>query len=425
MIKEFLRQKIKEDSFLRLSYSWGKSFLANVFFKNYSKDLVVIGVTGTDGKTSTTYFIAQILEQLGQKVALASTEFLWIDQDKQENKTKRTTLSPFFLRKFLKKAKQKNCKYVVLEVSSHALSQGRIWGIEFDKVLLTNLSQEHTNYHKTYLEYAKTKAKLLKYLKKSKKLNKNIFVYNQIDFKKEFLKVAPSLTKTYALKDKTADLSVLDYKNQEKGYFFSFKDENFFTNLQGDYNLENLLGSILIINSLGFSLKDLKKPIENLKLVPGRLEEIKNNQGFRVFVDFALTPRALENLLKYGQKITKNQVWIVFGATGANHDKKKRPLMGQVVSQYADKIVLTEDENYGEDNQKIMADVSEGIKEKSKLIKINDRKEAIFYALNNAKTGDIVFVTGMGNFTTRNLNLKEVPWSDREIIQSFFNQKNK
>ncbi|MBT4937158.1 hypothetical protein HON22_04530, partial [Candidatus Peregrinibacteria bacterium] len=194
----FLRKIIPEDSPIRKSYSWSKAIAAKILYSNPSKNLKVIGITGTDGKTSTTHFTAELLELLGLKVAMSSTEEIWMAGERRNNTTKRTTLSPFIVQKFLQEAKEKQCDVVVLEVSSHAITQGRILGIEFDGAAVSNISQEHCNYHGSLENYAKTKAELFRKVKDSKKENKILIANKNMQFHELFTNIAPEITKGFS-----------------------------------------------------------------------------------------------------------------------------------------------------------------------------------------------------------------------------------
>jgi UDP-N-acetylmuramoyl-L-alanyl-D-glutamate--2,6-diaminopimelate ligase len=422
-----LRKIIPEDSKLRLFYSWSKAVLAKALYFNPSKDLFILGVTGTDGKTSTVHFTAQLLELLGKKVAMASTEEIWIAGEKKENKTKRTTLSPLYIQKFLKEAKEKECEVVVLEVSSHALVQGRVFGIDFNAGIVTNISQEHCNYHKSLREYALSKLKLFELVEKSPKSEKLLLVNKNMQFYDFFANINSNLTKTYALNTPEADYSAEELLSFEDKSCFKIAenaDLEFNLNVAGTYNVENILAAMALARFLGFSLTEIHAKLPKVRSVSGRLEPVEVKAPYKVFVDFALTPGAFKKLLDYGRKITKNKLWIVFGCTGADHDQIKRPQMGETAEKLADFLVLTEDETYGEDNQKIVDDIKRGFSPEMKHYKvIHDRKEAIFYALKNAEEGDTIFITGMGNFTSRNNGKEEIPWSDRDTVKSYFLKK--
>lgn len=428
-----LRKYIPENSWLRKSYSWTKAFLANVLYQNPSKHLIVIGITGTDGKTSTTHFTAELLELLDIKVAMASTEEIWIGKNKKNNTTKRTTLSPFFIQKFLKKAYKNSCKAVILEISSHALSQGRVKGVDFNIAAVTNISQEHGNYHGQLEEYAKIKSKLFQYVAQTKKQKSLLIVNQNMQFYNIFSQIKPSITQSFSLlhnKDSSkqkADIlaKVLKISNAQNIFSLQYqsqKVQNIPLNIPGSYNIENALIAIHIALFFNISLHNILEQIPQLHSIAGRLQKIPNLPfPFQVYIDFAVTPGALEKVLLSLKESNTGKVFIVFGATGKNHDHTKRPLMGQVTTTHADFVVLTEDETYGEDNEQIMKEVASGFdKKKKNSIIIADREKAIHYALAKAKKNDIIVISGMGNFNTRNNGEKEIPWSDTECVYKFF-----
>lgn len=423
---KYLRSLIPETSFLRLMYSWSKAVCAKIKYGNPSESMIVIGVTGTDGKTSTTHFTAQLLEKLGMRVAMSSTEEIWIAGEKQVNETKRTTLSPFVLQQFLLEAKQKHCQVAIIEVSSHALIQGRVFGVDFSGAIVTNISQEHGNYHKTLEEYARVKSKLFRLVKKSPKQNKILVLNKHMDFYDMFARIDPNITRTYALADEDTSITASHIAESDHGSIFSLSEDgdtcSTMLNIPGKHNIENILASALVAEFLGFSMKRIAEQMPYIQPVAGRLEEIPNDHGFKVYIDFAITPGALEKLLIFAKTTTKGNVTIVFGCTGANHDHEKRPMMGKVASELADFVVLTEDETYGEDNEKIMNEIERGFRMNFLAYKkIGDRSEAIRFALENAKKDDTVIITGMGNFNSRFNGKEEIPWSDRECVKQWIN----
>ena len=421
----FFKKMIPENSFIRKIYSWGKALIASIIYGNPSKHLYVIGITGTDGKTTTSHFTAELMQNLGIKVALLSTEEIWINTDKQKNLTKRTTLSPFFIQKFLRKVQNKDCELVILEISSHALAQGRIFGIEFDGAIVTNISQEHGDYHKSLEEYASVKSRLFKLVKKSPKQKKILILNRDMDFYDLFAKIAPNISKTFALENSQTDITATELRgNSQETHFLLEETEQkipCILYLPGTYNVENILAATLIARYFDFSVTEIANKISLINKVRGRLEEVKVPANFKVFVDFAVTPGALQKLLYYAQSLAEAHIILVFGCTGGNHDKEKRPMMGDVAAKIADYVVLTEDETYGEDNEKIMEEIEAGFPDNFIAYKkINKREEAIYFALKNAKSGDIVLVAGMGAFNSRNMGAEE-EWSDIKVIQSFFN----
>ncbi len=427
---KILRKIIPENSPIRLFYSWSKSYLAKTIYWNPSKNICVIGITGTDGKTTTCHFTAELLEKLGMKVVMSSTEEIWINWKYKNNKTKRTTLSPFIIQKILKDAVDEKCKVAIIEVSSHAITQKRIAGIDFNWGIITNISQEHCNYHKNIEAYAKTKAKLFKIVNNSKKSNKFLIVNENMKFKKLFSEVNPQITQTYALWNKNTNITVYNTKLKKNKSTFTLRDnnknkeiQNTVLNISGTYNIENILSSILVAQKFWFKLETISKHIKEISPISGRLELINTNSNFDVYIDFAVTPWALEQTLTYLKQICNRDIFIVFGCTWANHDHSKRPMMGEITSRLADFVILTEDETYGEDNNKIMEDIEKWFEKKFIAYKkINDREKAINFALKNASNNDIVIITGMWAFTSRNNGIEEIKWSDKKVVEKYFEQ---
>lgn len=415
----FLKKIIPERSILRTGYSLSKALLARLKHGNQSQHLRVIGITGTDGKTSSCHFTAHLLELLGEKVAMASTEEIWMNGEKKENSTKRTTLSPMFLQTFLKEAREKNVTTVVLEVSSHAITQQRIYGIDFDGAAITNISQEHGNYHTDMKEYAETKAELFKLVRKSSK-DKKILLTNKDmgEFFELFSKILPEAVQTYSL-ESHADILAKNIEYTSESSHFQVNNTDMTLNIPGSYNIENILISIGFAQFFGYNMIEIQKQLPHITPVLGRLEKIDTPTDYEVFVDFAVTPGALEKVLTSLKSVCTGKTWLVFGCTGGNHDQEKRPLMGNIATTYADHVVMTEDETYGEDNDLIFKDILTGVTRKNYTI-IEDRKDAIFYALEHAEKNDMIIVTGMGNFSSRNNGVAEIPWNDKEVILSYF-----
>lgn len=384
------------------------------YFGNPSKKLKVIGVTGTDGKTTTSNYIYQLLVLTGHKAALISTVGVFMDNKKDDMGLHVTTPSAFTLNRYLKRAVDLGVEYMVLEVSSHALDQNRTYGIKFDVGTITNVTKEHLDYHKTIENYLNTKIKLLK-SSKQVVLNKKEPFFN---------KISSSISKnisTYSVDD-SSDLPYSRIKSE-------------FTEKLTQFNKYNLLASILILNTLGFKTSTLIPHIKKLKLPEGRLEYIQKTP-FEVIVDFAHTPNAFLSLLPEIRKKTKGKIIHVFGSAG-KRDKSKRPDMGKLSSQYADIIILTSEDPRNENLHKINSDIRLGVGSKftlissneiyekknlsSSLLQIDDRKEAISKALSIAKPGDCVLITGKGPEKSMNIGGKEVPWNDIEITKKILN----
>jgi UDP-N-acetylmuramoyl-L-alanyl-D-glutamate--2,6-diaminopimelate ligase len=380
----------------------------NFYFGYPSRGLTIIGVTGTDGKTTTANLIFHILSVSGIKCALVSTTGVIIGDKKYELNFHVTTPSPFLIQKYIKKAKKENCKVVIIETTSHAIDQNRVYGINFDISVLTNITHEHLDYHKTYQNYVNTKLKLLKRSK--------IAIANADDASFEFVKkeIPKDKLLTYSLDNKNSDI------NLEK---FSFT-----TNLIGDFNKYNILASVLASKKIGIEEALIREAIKTFKAPRGR-QEIVYDKDFMIMVDFAHTPNAFAKILPALKKAAQNGKLIhVFGSAG-ERDKSKRLAMGRVSSSYADFIILTSEDPRSENIKNIDSDIEEGFNSKFRkveketlpsrleFVEIDDRKEALFYAVKIAKKGDVILATGKGHEKSINYGNGEIPWSEVETLR--------
>jgi UDP-N-acetylmuramoyl-L-alanyl-D-glutamate--2,6-diaminopimelate ligase len=411
---------------LKNIYHLAQAILANIIFGFPSRKIKVIGVTGSDGKTTTVQMIAKILEEADKKTAVASTINFVIDGQEEKNLSHYTTESSFAVQKFIRKAVSAGCEYLVLETSSHALDQHRVWGVKFQTALITNVTREHLDYHKTMEKYREAKKILFKMVEKNKG---TIIVNADMEKPEEFLdfevdkKFAYS-TKSQKSKVESQKLVIVRAENIELSLNhtkYIIQNTLYTLNIPGMFNVENALGATCVGLSEGIELETIKEALAKIKGIPGRLESIGNDRGLNILVDFALTPNALEKLYRLLFEVKKDGVKIiaVFGSCG-DRDRGKRPIMGQVVSEYADVVILTNEEPYHEQPQKIIEDIADGIKNKTineNLFIIIDRRKAIAKALEIAKKGDIIAVTGMGNFETMVVGDKKIPWNDRKVIE--------
>ncbi len=393
MIKKLLRSVFSQKS-INSYYHLPKALMANVLHGFPTKDLKVIGVTGTDGKTTTTNMIYQILKDAGKKVSMVSTINAVVGGKVYDTGFHVTSPDPLLVQKFAKAAKQNGDEYLVLEVTSHALDQFRFWGIKFDIAVITNITHEHLDYHKTFENYKNTKLKLIKETKFAI-VNQNISVGN--------------------VKGKKITFGL------NKGDF-NQKDLKISLKIPGDYNLENALAAMAVAFILEIPKNTAIKTLEKFEGLEGRMQFIKNNLGLKIIVDFAHTPNALENVLKTLKKETKSGKLIsVFGAA-ARRDSQKRPLMGQISVRFADVTILTDEDPRDEDRNKIIEDIAdggykEGAKDSINLFKEPDRQKAIELAISLAKKGDVIGIFGKGHEKSMNINGKELPWSDVQVLE--------
>ena len=392
------------------------ALIAVFYYGNPSKKLKIIGVTGTDGKTTTSSYIYQLLKLSGKKTALISTVGVFVDNKKDSLGLHVTTPSPFTLNKYLKQFVNLGLEFIVLEVSSHAIDQNRVFGINFEVSTITNITKEHLDYHKNIENYLDTKVRLLK------SSNNAILNIDDPFFQKIKNKIKDKKIFTYSLGGKDSDLNYSTINSSQ-------------TEDLTDYNKKNLLASLLVLKVLGLELNEITHNIKKLKLPEGRLEYLQKTP-FEVIIDFAHTPNAFSCLLPEIRKITHGKIIHVFGSAGGR-DKSKRPDMGEISSKYSDVIILTAEDPRGENIHKINSDIRKGIDPEFSLIsnlqmsdkkdlqksvlQINDRKEAIKFALGIARPKDCVLITGKGPEKSMNIGGVEIPWNDIEITKKLLN----
>jgi UDP-N-acetylmuramoyl-L-alanyl-D-glutamate--2,6-diaminopimelate ligase len=395
-------------------YHLPKAILASRLFGNPAQDLEIIGVTGTDGKTTTSTLIYHILKTAGKKVALVSTVDAKIGRKTLKTGFHVTSPNPFALQALLRRMRSQKIRYVVLEVTSFGLDQFRIYPIHPKIAVLTNITHEHMDYHQTFENYLGAKLKLFKKAEHAV-VNKDLPVFGEINAK--LLKV---LFSTYSLHiDSQMRPDKIEYLEDKT--IFTLGDMTYTLPMTGEYNLYNALAAISTALLLDISPTDIKRALSSFKGVKGRMEEVENKRDIHAFVDFAHTPNALKEVLtnlrshkKQGEKLI-----VVFGAAGAR-DASKRPIMGLEASRIADKIILTAEDPRFEDPSEIAKEILSGVptnKRKNVIIE-PDREKAIDYAVNHlAQKGDWVVVCGKGHEESMNLDgFEETPWSDQETL---------
>jgi len=449
--------------FLINIYHFLMAFFSALFYGFPSKKLKVIGVTGTSGKSTTIDLITRILEQAGYKTAaLSSIKFKIAQQDKI-NELRMTMPGRGLIQKFLRQAKNAKCEYVILEVTSEGIVQHRHRFIDFDCAVFTNLSPEHIEAHGSFENYKKAKAKFFK-------VCKNTHIINLDDEHAQYFLQFPANKKyTYqiskaeglegkgpTLKKKRSDLE--ESRPEEllaqniqvlfSGIKFSINETDFNLKLLGKFNIYNALAAICIGLSQGVDLMTCKNGLEKVKGVPGRMELVIS-KPFQVFVDYAITPNALEQVYKMfttkrsptskktRSRTSSYKLICVLGACGGGRDKWKRPVLGKLASQYCDKIIITNEDPYNENPMDIINQIASGIENisvnqftpldnfvsngasqrESSAFKILDRRQAIKKALESAKPGDVVIITGKGCEPSMCLaGGKRIPWSDKKVI---------
>jgi UDP-N-acetylmuramoyl-L-alanyl-D-glutamate--2,6-diaminopimelate ligase len=388
-----------------------------------ARGMNIIGVTGTDGKSTTATMIATVLRSSGKKVAVMTT----IATDygdgagEQTNPDHMTTPSAKVLINSLKRVRAAQVDWLVLETSSHALAQHRVFGVPYSVAVFTNLSHEHLDYHKTFERYRDAKRMLFKNVSRNSKGLQTGIVNADDPVADYFISDSINVI-TYGI-DK-GDLRAQDIKLHSGGSRYRLdaegKQYRIDCHVPGRFNVYNSLAAVATGKLLGLTKAEIEKGIASLRGVAGRMNVIESPKGFHVYIDYAVTPAALENVLKTVKETTKGSVRVVFGATG-DRDKKKRPIMGRIAAELADNIYLTDDETHSEDPAAIRTEVYEGIVQAGgadKCQEFDDRGNAIRAALNDSVSGDSVILAGLGHQTTRNMNDIDEPWSDTEFVKN-------
>jgi len=405
-MKELLKKFIPP--FLLNWYHYILALLGVIFYCFPSRKIKIIGVTGTNGKTTVVNLTTKILEEAGYKVASLSSIKFKIGEREWPNTLKMTMPGRFQIQKFLRQAVASGCKFAVLEVTSEGIKQHRHRFINFDTAVFTNLTPEHIEAHGGFENYKKAKGKLFQ-------ATKNIHIINIDDENANYFLQFPAKKKyTYGL-----NKGDINAKN------FQFKLQ-----LIGDFNVYNALAAACAGVSQGVNLEICKKVLEMVGSIPGRMEEVIS-QPFKVFVDYAFTPNALEkvyqtlNNLKPKTYNLKPKLICVLGACGGGRDKWKRPVLGEIAAKYCDEVIVTNEDPYDENPYQILSMIKSGISKSqfptSNFYEILDRREAIRKSLALAKPGDVVIITGKGCEPWICVaGGKKIPWDDREVVKEEF-----
>lgn len=429
ILKDFLNSKISDQNPIRLTYHKIIGMLAAFFYRFPAENMRVIAVTGTNGKTTVVSLIAAILEAAGKKVGISSSVSFQVGVHKWINDTKQTTLGRFALQKLLRQMADTRCDCAILEVTSHAITQSRLWGISVDTAVLTNVSDDHLEYHGSFREYLHAKGKLFEGLNRSRRKpnTPKIAVLNCDDPNFEYFeKLVADRTMLYGLKGATCYATDIDMKPDSVSFTLNIPNNKVQINLSlpGMVNVYNALAACAVSIAHDVSLSVIKTALERFSGAPGRMENIDEGQDFAVIVDYAHTPDALQKLLSMFRDVTNGRLIVVFGATGGGRDKSKRPIMGQIADRYADMIVLTDDDPYLEDRIGIIEEIAKGInrEEGEGLWKIVNRKEAIRFALDSAKEWDTVVIAGKGCEPIQMIGGRRIPWDDRKVVRQVLNR---
>ncbi len=431
-MKALLKKIIPKNWLLQYHKFW--AVLANFIYGFPSENLIVIGVTGTNGKSTTCNLIAKILEEKGQKVGLMTTANFKIADKEWLNSTHQTMQGRLDTQKMIKTMVKAGCKYAVIETSSEGILQSRHWGIHYDVAIVTNLTPEHIEAHGSFENYKKVKGELFASLSKfpNKKLDGNeirkaIVVNLDDDYWQYFLNFPADTKYAYGLKEYRYPEYVKYIKPKEYDLFidhltFNLNGLDFKVDLIGEFNIYNCLAAICVGLHFGLTLEQCKTALAKVKGIPGRMELIKEGQNFTVLVDYAHDAKSFELLFNTLKIFAKNRIIHVFGSAGGVRDHSKRPILGEFSARHADITIITDEDSYDEPTEKILNEIAAGAieggkKEGEALFKIPDRKEAIKKACQMAEAGDMVLITGKGTEQSIKSGGKVIPWDDREAAR--------
>jgi len=429
----FLRRLIRPS--WRRPYHYVLAWAAAVRYGFPSRKLIVIGITGTDGKTTTATLTAAALRASDQKVGLSSTVWFQVGDKKVLNTTHMTMPGRFTLQRMLREMVDAGCHYAVLEVSSEGLAQGRLQGVDIDVAVLTNISPEHIQSHGTLERYVAAKKKLFTALSASRRkflfgraVPKVAVVNLDDDRASVFLDCkADELhgTSTETLIRAQAGVEIhhaKDIQVDANGGSFTLDHTQFTVRLPGRHNIVNALQAATIAQAVGIPYEVAKQGIATVDHIPGRYEMIDAGHNRKVIIDYAVTPAAFRALYSSLSDLHPKNIIAVFGAAGGGRDAWKRPELGVIAAEYASHIILTSEDPFNEDPQKIAEAILAGVpaSKRSSVEIETDRRLGIKRALEVAQAGDIIVLTGMGAETTMNVaGGKQMPWNDREVVESF------
>jgi len=382
--------------------------MAHIFYNNPTHSFKLIGVTGTNGKTTVTYLVKAILEAAGEKVGLIGTNQNMIGDEVFA--TERTTPDSLELVQLFDRMAKANCSYVVMEVSSHSLELNRVHGCEFEVSAFTNFTQDHLDFHKTMENYLMAKAKLFKVC------NKAVINIDDNGGKRVAQDVACSKI-TYGTVD--ADITATEIHQHSNGVEFVCLGERFKINIPGLFSVYNALAAISICKALGVELSLIRDTLAKANGVKGRFEVYPTNGDYTVIIDYAHSPDGLKNVLETIKGFAKGRIVALFGC-GGDRDAKKRPLMGKIAGELADYCIITSDNPRSEEPAAIIRDILSGMENATaEYVVVENRHDAIEYAIKHARKDDVILLAGKGHETYQILNEGTIHFDEREVLAKF------
>ena len=385
--------------------------MAAAYYGNPADEMVMVGITGTNGKTSTSYMLKSIAERMGKKVGLIGTIRNMIGDIIID--TERTTPESVDLQRILRQMKDENVDVVIMEVSSHSLDQKRVHGISYDVGCFTNLTQDHLDYHKTFENYFAAKKLMFAQCEKA--------VINLDDSYAADMVAGVDIPMLTVGVREQADVTASEIDITTRGVQFDFNYRNvtsrFNVPIPGLFSVFNAMSAAGIALSLGWTLDSIKYGLEHMVSVSGRLEPLPTGKNeFTVLLDYAHTPDALENLLKTVRGFATGRVVTLFGC-GGDRDHAKRPIMGEIAGRFSDFAIVTSDNPRSEDPMEIIASVEDGVKKSGcEYVVIENRRDAIEYALKNANKNDVIILAGKGHENYQEINGGKQPFDEKEIV---------
>ncbi|MBO8155336.1 MAG: UDP-N-acetylmuramoyl-L-alanyl-D-glutamate--2,6-diaminopimelate ligase [Bacillaceae bacterium] len=395
------------------------------FYGHPTRDLRLIGITGTNGKTTLTYLLEEIFRYHQEQTGIIGTIQMKIKDETYP--VQNTTPDVLFLQKSFRKMVSKGVTTAMMEVSSHALDQGRVFGCDFDIAVFTNLTQDHLDYHKNFDDYLRAKTLLFSQMGNVYSNRPKFAVVNRDDPHGEyFIKSTPYETLTYGIHNE-ADVKAENIELKPDGTVFTMKTPkksiSVHTPLAGEFSVYNLLAAASAAICAGVPLSTIQKAFEKTKGVPGRFESVHVGQKFGVIVDYAHTPDSLKNVLKTIQSFVQGKVRVVVGC-GGDRDRDKRPKMANIAVSYSDEAIFTSDNPRSEDPMLIIKDMEKGVEKGSYLVEA-DRRKAIEKAIDQAEEGDIVLIAGKGHETYQEINGVRYDFDDRKVALEMIEKKLK